>query len=767
MMVYPIMQRVRGLRANGRGWLALCPSHDDHNPSLSISTGDDGRVLLHCFAGCSLEQICAALGIDRHDLGVQDSVRAPVRDSSSATTATYDYQDEQKALLYQVVRFQPKRFSQRRPDGKSAWIWNLNRVRRVLYRLPELIASDQASVVFICEGEKDADRLRSLGSTATTNAGGAGKWRNDYNDALRNRHVCILPDNDRVGREHANKIANSLRGIAATVRILDLPDLQDKGDVSDWLDAGGTIEELQRLATNTPEALTNQNQPVSESDEKLLQRLAELSPLEYDRQRDDAAKRLGCRTATLDKLVEAKRPKPIDAHDEPLQGRAVLFADAELWPEFVTGADALDAISKTLCRYIALPDGASDALALWCAHAHAFDAFVCTPRLNITSPEKQCGKTTLRDVLIHLVPRPLPTENMSVAVLFRIIEAHRPTILADECDAWLRDNEDLRGLMNAGHRRGGRVLRCEGEGNEVRAFDVFAPAVLCGIGSLPGTLHDRSIVIRLSRAKAGELSERFDSRRTDHEQVLRQKLARFCADHRAALESCDPLLPPGVFNRLADNWRPLFAVAEIVGGHWPQRTAAAFAKLTSREDADTQGIGTMLLADIRYVFEEVNADRIFSKALVERLCGMTDRPWPEAHKGRAITEPWLASRLKTFGIKPKTLRIESDRAKGYEVSHFEEAFERYLPDPVLSVRDIVTNQQKSVFEEHSARDNKKACHGSDSKISSINIDLSRCHASDGPDLLHEEIAERAAIMEFDGGLAPEEAERRALASARR
>src|SRR5262249_45708716 len=158
--------------------------------------------------------------------------------------------------------------------------------------------------------------------------------------------------------------------------------------------------------------------------------------------------------------------------------------------------------------------------------------------------------------------RPLPTENMSVAVLFRVIEAHKPTLIADECDAWLKDNEELRGMLNAGHRRGRQALRCEGEGNEVRGFDVFAPVVLAGIGPLSGTLHDRSIVIRLVRAKPGELRRRFDSRCTQDEQRLCRKLARFCADSRSEFETCDPQLPAGAFNRVADNWRPLFAVAE-------------------------------------------------------------------------------------------------------------------------------------------------------------------------------------------------------------
>lgn len=381
----------------------------------------------------------------------------------------------------------------------------------------------------------------------------------------------------------------------------------------------------------------------------------------------------GAETEATPPQIKAAKPKPI------LQGSAVLLPEIELWPEAVNGADVLSKIAETFARYVVLPDGAADALALWAAHAHSFKSFLCSPRLNIRSPEKRCGKTTLRDVLSIFVPRPLLTESFTVAVLFRLVDAHAPTILADEYDTWLKENEELRGLLNSGHRRGGQAFRCVGDNNEVRGFQVFSPAVLCGIGALPGTLHDRSIVICLERAKPGELRERFDSRRVECETELCRKLARWCADNASRLEACDPAMPSGAFNRLADNWRPIFAIAGIAGGDWPQRAADAFTKLTGKEDSDAQGIGTLLLADIRQVFADTRAARIFSKALVETLCAMTDRPWPEAHRGKPITENWLARRLRGFEVNSRTLRIGDNRAKGYEAADFTEAFERYLP----------------------------------------------------------------------------------------
>ena len=425
---------------------------------------------------------------------------------------------------------------------------------------------------------------------------------------------------------------------------------------------------------------------VNNGDDEAIATLAALPPLEYERQREARAKKLGCRVAMLDRLVQAERGKA----DGTLQGSAVVLPNIELWPEPASGAGVLREVAESFTRYVALPDGGADVLALWCAQAHLFNAFICSPRLNITSPERGCGKSTLRDVVSLFVPRPVLTENLSVAVLFRLVDGHAPVVLADEYDAWLGDNEELRGLLNAGHRRGAAVYRCEGDSHEVRAFRAYTPAVLCGIGALPGTLHDRSIVLRLDRAKPSELSVRFDPRHTEGEQELCRKLARWCADNRGRIQEIDPALPNDVFNRLADNWRPLFAIAEAAGEDWPKRCAEAFAKLTSRSDADSESLRVNLLADIRQIF---TSDRMFSKDLIDALKEMAERPWSEVCRGKPINERWLARNLAGFGIHSKTLRIVDERAKGYEVADFREAFERYLPrEEGDFLRDSVTTE---------------------------------------------------------------------------
>jgi hypothetical protein len=243
------LSRLDGVRRSGSGGSAKCPAHEDGRASLSVGGGEDGRILLKCHAGCSAESIVTALGLTLADLMPEPTEKKRRR----CIADTYDYRDADGTLLLQVVRYDPKDFRQRRPDGKDGWTWNLDGVKRVLYLLPELIGTDPSTPVFIVEGEKDADRLASLGLVATTSPGGAGKWRSEFAEVLQGRNVVVLPDNDGPGAEHGTDVARSLRGVAGSLRVVHLPNLPNKGDVSDWLEAGHTADELERLATEAPE----------------------------------------------------------------------------------------------------------------------------------------------------------------------------------------------------------------------------------------------------------------------------------------------------------------------------------------------------------------------------------------------------------------------------------------------------------------------------------------------------------------------------------
>lgn len=243
-----VLEGLDGVKRSGSGWLARCPAHDDQNPSLSVSEGDEGQAVMTCFAGCTFEEILAAV-----DLRTDEAFREPT---------VYPYTDEGGGPLFDVLRFSKKRFTARRPDGMGGWTSGLGDTRRVLYRLPEVTqAVGEGRTVFVVEGEKDVEAVRGLLLVATTSPFGAGNWKPEYGDYLLNAHVVVIPDNDEAGRSHARDVVASVVGKAATIKLLEVPGLPEKGDISDWIEAGGTksaLEELvQGAARYEPRAASN------------------------------------------------------------------------------------------------------------------------------------------------------------------------------------------------------------------------------------------------------------------------------------------------------------------------------------------------------------------------------------------------------------------------------------------------------------------------------------------------------------------------------
>lgn len=233
-------------KRSGNGFIACCPAHEDHNPSLSITEGDDGRVLLHCHSQkCSFENICRALGLQVKDT-MPDNLHGPGKRPTDKQTeeAVYSYCNAQGELIYQAIRYiNPKTFRQRRPKEGGGWHLNLDGVKPLPYRLPELLAETEKPV-FIVEGEKDVENLRRLGFVATSNSGGAGKWTAEHSAYLKGREVVIIPDNDEPGLKHAQQVASLSHGIAKSIRVIFLAGVPQKGDVSDWIAAGGNADEL-------------------------------------------------------------------------------------------------------------------------------------------------------------------------------------------------------------------------------------------------------------------------------------------------------------------------------------------------------------------------------------------------------------------------------------------------------------------------------------------------------------------------------------------
>jgi putative DNA primase/helicase len=419
-----------------------------------------------------------------------------------------------------------------------------------------------------------------------------------------------------------------------------------------------------------------------------ITRLAGLHLLQYEREREDAAERLGCRVSILDRLVGAQRP---DDGAASRQGRSLELPKPEPWPEPVPGDELLDALVKVIQSHVVLSSTEADAAALWVVGCHAFDAWAIFPRLIVTSPERGCGKTTLLDVLSRLVPRRLGASNITAAALFRTIEVATPTLLLDEADSYARNNEDLRGVLDAGHRRDGTVIRTAGDDHEPRQFSVWAPVVLAAIGRLPATIEDRSVVVRLRRRRPDEEIEPLRLDRVGGLEKLACKAARWAIDRVDDLKVRDPEMPEGLINRKADNWRPLLAVADTAGGDWPERARRAAVDL-SRDGTDIESKGVLLLADLRELFDR-EGDRttvggnlfdrdvgkvLFTEEIIAELANREDRPWPEWKGGKPINARQLASLLKPFGISPNTVRRGEKTAKGYSRQSFEDAFARYL-----------------------------------------------------------------------------------------
>jgi Protein of unknown function (DUF3631) len=411
-----------------------------------------------------------------------------------------------------------------------------------------------------------------------------------------------------------------------------------------------------------------------------IARLAALSPAQYERERQDAAKRLKVRTAFLDKYVADQRGAVVDR----ATGRPVVLRDVEPWPEPVDLAGVLADLRAAVRRHVVMPDEAATAVALWAAHTWVYERFQHTPRLGITSPTKRCGKSTLLAVLRLVCRRTIKADGISASGTFRTVEALKPvSLLLDEADAYLRENEALRGVLNSGFERDGSYIRIQEVNGvfEPRQFETFAPAAIAAIGKLPSTLEDRSLPIRLSRKTATDLVEKLRARGNRGGLAdLARKLCRWAADEADAL-SDDPGVPEAMSDREGDISVSLLAIADQAGGAWPERARVDLLRLFGIRGEDTEAeAGVLLLADLRELFLGTSAVRMASADICQHLAGMEDRPWPEWRQGKAITPRQLAVVLAPFGIRPANLRGMDGRVpKGYYREAFAEAWDRYLP----------------------------------------------------------------------------------------
>ena len=362
-------------------------------------------------------------------------------------------------------------------------------------------------------------------------------------------------------------------------------------------------------------------------------------------------------------------------------------SSTQLPPDRVIGRNLLDIIVDAITRHVILPTGAAEAIALWTVATHATDAFDIAPILAVTSPTKRCGKTNLVLILQAIVRNPQVASNISASALFRLIDQSHPTLLIDEADTQLPGNEMMRSIVNAGHtRKAAKIIRSVGKDAdyEPRVFDVFGPKVLAGIGSLPSTIEDRAIQIRMRRRTRQEQVEPLRQDRID-QQIgwIGNEILDFITPYLDELRDADPPVPAGLTSdRARDNWRPLFAIADVVGGDWPRRARQAASLLSGDIEEE---IGILILQDLRGFFTERDANRLSSAEIVNRLIQLEERPWATWNYGKPLTARDLSKLLKPFGISPREFRIRDKVLRGYERQDLDDAFDRYLPETATSV----------------------------------------------------------------------------------
>ena len=632
-----------GGEVNGSQVLCPGPGHTASDRSLSIKLDNDDAegFVVHSFAD---DDFKACRDHVRTRLGLPEPEKNGGAGVKTWTLISeHIYHDEHGERFLKVRKCRDgdgkKQYPQYHWDG-NGWAKGKPEGTKILYHLPQLLAAPTTAIVYFVEGEKNVDDLAKLSFVATTaSEGAAAKWDPALTPYLKDRHVVILPDADKPGRKHAQKVAQAIDSVAASLRILDLyPEQHDGSDVSDWLVDDTAGAKLAKLAKDAP--LWEPSAPV-----------------------------VSAATASV-ASVGAK----------------------------IDGASLLADVHQFLGRFVVYPSThAHVAYTLWIAHAHAMEAWDSTPRIAFLSPEPSSGKTRALEVGEILTPNPVEAVNVTPAYLFRKVGAEEgaPTILYDEIDTVFgpkaKDNEEIRGLLNAGHRRGAVAGRCVVRGKTVETEEIpaYCAVALAGLGWLPETLLSRSIVIRMRRRAPTEKIEPFrrrDEVEKGHE--LRDQLAAWAAAKSKILYAMRPAMPAGIEDRNADVWEALFAIADAAGGSWPKRVREAAVALIAAGREREPSLGICLLADLRTVFTAAKKGGLFTKVILSALHAMDEAPWKDLRGSKkkdkdsgGLDDRGLALRLRQYGIKSKQIRHGDVTMKGYQRADLEDAWARYLPPP--------------------------------------------------------------------------------------
>lgn len=705
-----IRERASNVIQNGSAdsFTAKCPAHDDRKNSLSVSRGDDGRALLFCHARCDTTAILECWGMKATDL-FADSPKAQRRDSDDPPwtweergllKARYTYTDETGTLLFEKLRSTGKDFAQRRPDASkpSGWAYRLGDVRRVLYRLPELLAGIEAGeTVYVVEGEKDADALHAMGLVATTNPEGAGKWRAEYTDVLKGApRVAVIPDNDAPGRAHAWKVARELPNAV----VCELPDLPDKGDVSDWIAAGGTKAELLALVeaavANPPDDISVRNQTeikdgrianydIAFDDEGKPYRVAiPITDIGSNIREltDGWPKRVGAMLFTQDgdEIRVLTKPAALFAFIgeratlEWGEG-AALTPKAELHAHLLHASENFRAVEElphepprprtfyawrhehqptdlshfgTLCRYFDNCESDHDKMLLTAMFATLFWGGEpgCRPAFVIEAPDRGCGKSTLADVAAELTGGAVDIQ----------------------LSGNLSDDDVKKRLLSPGALTS-RVLRVDnikGRGASPTLENIITCTTISGHRLFEGEARRPNTLTAILTANTPDLSRDLAERaffirlkRPTPRPAWRDELFAYVREHRAEIigDICELLRAEPCSAGATDRWQTW---VDSVLRRCTADPAAIVAENQARRDECDEEVDEAKV--IMEAIDAIEGDFIETGVLVEKLKAVTGwKKW---------TARTLAQRVKghiTAGRLPGVEPTRTNSKRGYTI----------------------------------------------------------------------------------------------------
>ena len=558
--------------------------------------------------------------------------------------------------------------------------------------------------ILVCEGYATGCTLHEATGEAVAVAFNAGNLvfvaeviKNKYKDLT----VIVCADDDHMtdgnpGMTKASEAAKAVEGLLA------VPKFKERGAGDTDFNDMARLEGLEAVKECVEAAQRVSGDDTTEdSFNEAVQRLASLSPTEYERIRKEEAAKLKIRTSFLDALIkEAQR------HNK---GEDLPYAVVEPWHETVDPAELLDDIAGTIRRFVVCEDEVAQAVALWCAFSWFIDVVQVAPLAIITSPEKRCGKTLLLSIMGKISARAIMTSNITSAAMFRVIEIWRPTLLIDETDAMMNDNEALRGVIDSGHTRDSAfTMRNVGDDFVPRLFSTWGAKVFSGIGTkhLRDTIIDRAIVLKLRRKMPTEKVERLRHAEEGLFTKLSSKLARFSEDCKEQVRAARPPLPESLNDRQMDNWEPLLSIAMVAGGGWLEKATHVALKL-SQADEVSPSVGVELLGDIKAIFDAKGYDRIPTGELIDALCEDNEKRWATYNRGQRITPRQVASILRLFGITSKNIRTGDGIPKGFLLEQFKDAFDRYISSfppitPLQSATPLQVNNIKDLGQKKSA-----------------------------------------------------------------